>query len=167
MTRMIGGFLVLLAASLAVGTTGKAPSPAASSFDQLKALAGEWEGKDGAGNAVRTKFEPVAGGTAMLETLKMPSMEEMVTLYSVDGDGIALVHYCPTNNQPHMRSVPSAGEPGELVFLFQGATNLPDLATGHEQKLVMEFRGKNHIIERWTWRQNGKDTEMVYDFTRK
>jgi hypothetical protein len=46
-------------------------------------------------------------------------MEEMVTLYSIDGDGIALVHYCPTNNQPRMRVVPPSNNIRELSFDYQ------------------------------------------------
>jgi hypothetical protein len=54
----------------------------------------------------------VAGGTTVLETLKHGDMEEMLSLYSVDGDSIALQHYCPTNNQPRMRATPAAAAAG-------------------------------------------------------
>ena len=134
---------------------------------KLQSLAGEWVGKDEHERAVRTSFKLIAGETAVLETLAMPGMEEMVTIYSQDGDGIALLHYCPTNNQPRMRAVPPSGEVRELVFEFQGAGNLANPDEGHEHKLVMQFQDKDHITERWTWRSNGKDTEMVYRFARK
>ncbi len=102
-----------------------------------------------------------------METLTLPGMEDMVTIYSQDGDGIALLHYCPTNNQPRMRAVPPSGDVKELVFAFEGAGNLRSLDVGHEHKLVIQFQDKDHITERWTWRSNGKDTEMVYRFARK
>jgi hypothetical protein len=38
---------------------------------------------------------------------------------------------------------------------------------GHEHKLVMRLEDENHITEEWTWRRDGKDTLMVYHFTRK
>jgi hypothetical protein len=41
-------------------------------------------------------------------------MEHMVSLYNADGDGKAMIPYCPTNYQPHMRAVPEAGQPKEL-----------------------------------------------------
>jgi hypothetical protein len=66
-----------------------------------------------------------------------------------------------------MRAVPTSGDVRELTFAFQGATNLPDLKLGHEQKMVIQFQDSDHIVERWTWRKNGKDTEMIYAFTRK
>ena len=136
-------------------------------FKKLQSLAGEWEGKDEQGNPVKTSFKLIVSSTAVMETLTASGMDEMVTLYSIDGDSIALLHYCPTNNQPRMRATPPQGDIKELVFTFQGAGNLPNLETGHEHKLVIEFQDKDHIIERWTWRARGKDMDMAYHFTRK
>lgn len=142
-------------------------SSTAAAFHKLQALAGDWEGTDDQGNAAKTNFRVVAGNTAVMETLTAAGMEEMLTLYNVDGDGISLVHYCPTNNQPRMRAIPGEGDSKQLVFAFQGATNLPSPAIGHEHQLIMQFQSKDHITERWTWRKNGKDTEMVYTFVRR
>jgi hypothetical protein len=102
-----------------------------------------------------------------MESLVAGGMEEMLALYTIDGDGIALVHYCPTDNQPRMRATPRSGDVKELVFQFAGAGNLPTLSMGHEHKLVMRLEDENHITEEWTWRRDGKDTRMVYHFTRK
>jgi hypothetical protein len=166
MTGNIASAILALTVVLSPISVSQTPSKAASTFHKLQALAGEWEGKDDGGNSVKTKFQVVAGDTTVLETLSMSGMEEMLTLYTVDGDGIALVHYCPTNNAPRMRAVPSSAAAKELVFAFQGATNLPDLAIGHEQKLVLQFVSADQIVERWTWRKGGKDMEMVYNFSR-
>lgn len=148
---------------------GKASSPngVTAAFARLQALAGEWEGKDQDGNPVKTIFKAVASNTAILEAFSMSGMEEMLTLYSIDRDGIALVHYCPANNQPRMRAIPLEEAPQELTFMFQSATNLPDPAAGHEHQLVILFEDKDHITEKWTWRKNGKDTNIIYRFVRK
>jgi len=160
--------IVWLAAALCVwGPTAMAAGPANAAFQKLRALAGQWAGQDGQGTAVKTSFKLIAGGTAVMETLEASGMDAMVTLYSIDGDGIALLHYCPTNNQPRMRAVPPAGVVRELVFEFQGAGNLPNLSIGHEHKLVMEFPDQDHLTEHWTWRRNGQDTETVYHFARR
>jgi hypothetical protein len=166
MTRNILSAVLALLAILAALSPAQTPNNATVNFHKLQALAGDWDGKDDAGHAVKTKFELVAGDTAVMETLTMSGMEQMLTLYTVDGDGIALVHYCPTNNQPRMRATPSPAAVKELVFSFQGATNLPDPSIGHEQKLVLQFAGADHIVEHWTWRKDGKDTEMIYNLTR-
>jgi hypothetical protein len=135
-------------------------------FSKIQKLAGKWKGKDEQGQLVESEFVPVASNTAVMETLDMAGMEDMVTLYSVDVNSIALIHYCPTNNQPRMRAVPSSGPVKQLVFAFTGAGNLPDERLGHEQKLVLEFTDVNHITERWTWRRDGKDTDMIFHLVR-
>ena len=167
MTRSVASAVLAFVTILVPLSMAQIENQPISSFHKLQALAGNWEGKDDAGNTVKTKFELVAGNTAVMETLTMSGMEQMLTLYTIDRDGIALVHYCPTNNQPRMRAVPSGAAVKELVFLFQGATNLPDPSIGHEQKLVLQFTGADQIVEHWTWRKNGKDTEMIYNFTRQ
>jgi hypothetical protein len=140
---------------------------AADAFKKLETLAGDWQGKDDQGNEVKSNFKPAISNTVVMETLDAAGMEEMLTLYSVDGDGISLLHYCPTNNQPHMRAVPTSTDVKELSFAFLNAGNLPSLAVGHEHKMVLEFTDKDHIVEHWTWRKNGKDMEMVYHLVRK
>ncbi|MFY9529810.1 MAG: hypothetical protein WBC04_18810 [Candidatus Acidiferrales bacterium] len=165
--RICAGILVLLLASNATRAAGPPPSKAADAFQKLQSLAGEWEGKDERGRSARTTFQSMVSHTAVMETLAASDMDEMVTLYSVDGDGILLVHYCPTGNQPRMRAISPDGNVRTLIFSFVGAGNLPSPSTGHEQKLVIEFEDDNHITERWTWRENGHDMPMVFHFTRK
>lgn len=164
-------FGTTLAAALLVAILSAHAMPAGAEakavFQKLQSLAGDWEGKDADGMAAKTKFEVVAAKTAVLETIAMPGMEEMVTMYSLDGDSVALVHYCPTNNQPRMRVTPTSSDPKELVFEFAGAGNLPSPEVGHQHKLVIQFEDADHITETWTWRSKGKDTPMVFHFTRK
>ena len=144
-----------------------AGTPSEVAFKKLQSLAGQWEGKDAHGLAVKTSFEVLASSTAVLERLSPSGMEEMITLYSMDQDGIALVHYCPTNNQPRMRVVPQSGDPQELSFDYQDAGNLKSPSAGHQHHLVIRFEDPNHITETWMWREDGKDTPMVFHFTRK
>jgi len=148
----------------AAGQSASVPS-ARDAFRKIQSLAGQWEGKDEQGSPVKSKFLAVASDTAVMETLSMTGMEEMVTLYSLDVDSIALTHYCPTNNQPRMRAVPTDNAK-QLEFVFTGAGNLSDSNVGHEHKLVLQFTDADHITERWTWRKNGKDTEMVFQLAR-
>jgi hypothetical protein len=162
-----GLILVMLALPATFPQVQPTSAPSArEGFRKIQNLAGEWEGKDDQGHPVKSKFLPVASDTAIMETLAMANMEEMVTLYSLDIDSIVLTHYCPTNNQPRMRAVPTDNLIMKLEFVFTGAGNLPDSNVGHEQKLVLQFVDKDHITERWTWRRNGKDTEMVFRLVR-
>jgi hypothetical protein len=164
--RLIFRIFLVCAASIVVATAAPSTSPADAAFHKLSALVGNWEGKDDSGAEVKSHFQLIAGRTAVMETLTMPGMDQMVTFYSLDGDSILLVHYCPTNNQPRMRATPQSDAPLKLVFSFQSVANLPNPEAGHEHKLVLEFAGKDHIVEHWTWRQSNKDTVITYRLSR-
>jgi len=153
--------------TLMVGGYALADSHSGAAFKRLQGLAGEWEGMDDKHQAVKTSFKPIVSNTAMMETLSPSGMEEMVTVYSLDRDGISLVHFCPTNNQPRMRAVPNTEDVKELAFDFQGAGNLPSPETGHQHHLLIRFEDENHITETWTWRHEGMDMPMVFHLTRK
>jgi hypothetical protein len=143
MVRLVSMLLVFVA--LAAAALGQTHTNAG--FLKLKSLAGNWEGKDEQGNVAKSRIETVVAGTAVMETLSMAGMEDMVSLYSADGDSIAMVHYCPTNNQPRMRATPGAGAVKELDFTFRDAGNLATPETGHQQRLVMRFEDENHLTE--------------------
>lgn len=169
-------FATLLLASMPVtiltvtpghAQTRASPTPAELAFQRLQSLAGEWEGKDRHGMAVRTVFQSSISRTVMMEMLTPSGVPPMMTLYSLDGNGIAIVHYCPTNNQPRMKAIPDAGALTELVFSFIDAGNLPTPETGHEHKLVIHFEDEDHITETWTWHENGQDHDQVFHFSRK
>jgi hypothetical protein len=152
---------------LAAASNVLAAAHSAFAFKRLQTLAGNWEGTDEKHQPVKTNFKSIVSNTAVMETLSPSGMEEMVTVYSLDGDGIALVHFCPTNNQPRMRAVPATDEVKELTFDFQGASNLPSPNTGHQHHLVIRFEDEDHITEIWTWRHDGMDMPMVFHLTRK
>jgi hypothetical protein len=157
----------LICAAFALVAAGAPPtSPAVSAFNKLSALVGNWKGQDDSGAEVKSHFQLIAGRTAVMETLTMSGMDQMVTFYSLDGDSINLVHFCPTNNQPRMRATPQAGDLSKLVFSFESVANLPNPEAGHEHKLVFEFTDKDHIVEHWTWRQSNKDTVITYHLAR-
>jgi hypothetical protein len=90
--RKSTGLFALCLFLAAAGLTLHAGTPSEAAFKKLQSLAGRWEGKDAHGMAAKTSFEALAAGTAVIERLDAPGMEEMVTLYSIDHDGIALVH---------------------------------------------------------------------------
>jgi hypothetical protein len=162
-TRVFAAVLCMAVAGIPL----MAANHSTAAFKKLQSLAGDWEGKDEKGQPVKTNFKAIVSNTGILETLSPSGMEEMVTVYSLDGDGIALIHFCPTNNQPRMRAVPAADEIKELAFDFQGAGNLPSPAAGHQHHLVFRFEDADHITETWTWRQNGMDMPMVFHLARK
>jgi hypothetical protein len=159
--------IALCATAICAETKHAQTTSAQAAFKKMMTLEGEWEGKDADGNPVHTSFKPVISGTAVMETLAPSGMEEMLSLFSVDGNGIQLAHYCPTNNQPRMRAVPSSADPQELDFQFTGAGNLPDSSVGHQHRMVLHFEDADHITENWTWRHGNLDMPMVFHLARK
>jgi hypothetical protein len=153
--------------TLVAGGYAIADSYSAAAFKKLQSLAGEWEGTDDKRQPVKTNFKPIVSNTAVMETLSPSGMEDMVTVYSLDRDGIALIHFCPTNNQPRMRAVPNTADVKELAFDFLGASNLPSPGTGHQHHLLIRFEDDNHITETWTWRHDDMDMPMIFHLARK
>jgi hypothetical protein len=157
---------ILLSALIATTAYAQTSTPADRAFEKLQSLAGTWEGQDERGPA-RTVFHISISRTVIMETLTAAGMPSMMTLYTLDGNAIAIVHYCASNNQPRLRAVPGAGPLKELLFSFIDAGNLPNPETGHEHKLVIHFEDDEHISETWTWHENGKDFDQTFHFCKR
>lgn len=135
-------------------------------FEQLKPLVGEWEGLM-AGKPVRATYTLVSGGTALMERLAGEGEPEMITVYTPDGDRVAVTHYCSAGNQPQMRTEPVTGSATEFSFSFVRATNLASPTAGHMHHLTVALQDRDHFTEAWTWSDNGKDHTELFRFTRK
>jgi hypothetical protein len=83
--------VVALAASVSMG----AASHSAAAFKKMQSLAGDWTGKDEHGMDARTSFKIIVANTTVMETLAVSGMEEMITIYHVDGDAITLCTIAP------------------------------------------------------------------------
>src|SRR2546426_800563 len=92
-------------------------------FDQIKALAGNWEGQTQEGKPVKVSYQLVSGGTCVMETLDSAEDGSMVTMYHLDHNRLMLDHYCMLNNVPHMKATPSV-DGKHLKFAYVGASNL-------------------------------------------
>jgi hypothetical protein len=136
-------------------------------FDQLKPLVGEWEGQTPDGKKMHASYELVSGGTALLARLAMGGEPEMVTVYTPDGDRLAVTHFCSAGNQPQMRTEPVTGPATEFSFSFVRATNLASPTAGHMHHLTVALQDRDHFSEAWTWNDNGKEHTEVFHYTRK
>jgi hypothetical protein len=153
-----------------LGGGALAQSKPAGGFDSLKALAGTWQApspeKEGGGVTTNT-IRLVSNGSSIEETVQSKEDNQMVTLYSPDGDRISLTHYCSMGNQPRMET--SATKSGQTTFDFGfiGATNLKSPADMHMHKMIFHIIDKDHFDETWTLMQDGKPQEFTFHFTRK
>jgi len=160
---------LLLSGTAATSSAKDMPKPKTNaSFEQLKSLAGEWEGASAEGNPVRLEYQVVSNGTALMERLHAAGDVEMVTMYSPDGPRVAVTHYCSSGNQPQMRTEALAAGAQEFTFDFVRATNLESPAAGHMGRLVLTVQDHDHFTQEWSWMENGKVAHrQVFHFTRK
>jgi hypothetical protein len=130
-------------------------SNAAEAFAKLKTLAGNWEATSSRGK-VTTSYEVISNGSAVVEHINVPSEEEMLTVYHLDGNRLVLTHYCTAGNQPHMQAEPYDAASNQLVFDFAGGGNLSDTNVGHMHNAVFKFVSADEFAAKWTFQENGK-----------
>lgn len=148
-----------------------------SAFEKLKSLVGEWEARDGVsygGKPIRISYKLVSQGTGVMETYTQVGVDviEMVTVYHLDGDKLALTHFCAVNNQVRLRAEPPAEGVNELRFSYVDASNLMVSHRDVMNNLVITFQDRDHFTQAWTWRttnDKGKtfDDKAVYNFVRR
>ena len=137
---------------------------AKASFENLKALAGQWDAKDPSGKLQTITWKVVSGGSVLMESMQE---ESMVTMYHVDNNRLLLTHYCAAQNQPRMQATVS-DDGKTFTFDFIDATNLASPNDGHMRKLVLTIQDKDHFTEQWFFAQKGKaEDHGVFQLTRK
>jgi len=159
---------LLALAALATGIfVGRAQSQAKpTSIDKLKPLAGGWSATMPTGESFTTQIRVVSSGTAIEETFQGGGHDEMVTMYSPDGNKIAMTHYCSMGNQPHMETQAVSAGTAIFDFSFTGAANLASAGEPHMHHMVMRITDVNHFSESWTMQANGKQQVETFQFTR-
>jgi hypothetical protein len=155
-------FVVVMALSaVAFAQSGAQPSDAQKSFDQIKTLAGSWEGR-----VSTVPPKPEIDGKLMQVSLRVTSMgnsvvhemtgdgrpDHPVTMVYVAGDRLLLTHYCDAGNRPRMVGKTSPdGKTVEFDFLdVDGGTQY-----GHMHHAVFTAIDANHHTEEWTYMEPG------------
>jgi hypothetical protein len=158
-------------------TAGVAAAPAgagngAAAFSKMKELVGTWELQGGGPLKATTTFELTSGGSTLLERFVLfqngQKLEEMVTMYFLDGDQVRLTHYCAGGNQPSLVGTYTP-ETNTLTFNFVSATNLKSPNDSHMHHLVIQFLDKDHFHSAWTSQEDQKDAgthDMTFARTR-
>jgi len=168
MTRIPFALALLAAGSACVSTQDAPHDPAQRKplLDALKSLEGTWEQKDEKGEAMLCEFKVTAAGSAVREIMFPGTAQEMTNLYSLDGNGLALVHYCAMGNQPHMRA--SAREGNKLAFQLQSVSDKEADDEMYMGELTLEFVDADHLTEHWRsfvkgveQKEHGVDIELT------
>lgn len=147
-------------------TAALAQADAQKSFDQLKSLAGSWQGKTSMGEPVQVSFRLTSAGSALMSEI-IGHGEDMISMIHLDGaNRLLLTHYCAVGNQPRMLA--SASPDGKtFTFHFLDATNLDNSQSGHMEHVVIAVLDPNHHTEEWNFTDHGKEHKEVFDLTRK
>lgn len=134
--------LVLLCAGAAL-----AQSAAQKSFEQVKSLAGYWEGVID-GEPMHVTLRVTSRGNALMHEMKGAGPDNPITMFNLDGERLLLTHYCDAGNQPRM--VATISPDGKtIVFDFLEATNLQSSQMGHMQRVTFTFIDPDHHTEKW------------------
>ena len=145
---------------------GEKPIDATAAWSRLKTLVGEWEADTSMGK-VRTTYELIAGGTALVERERGANMPEMMTVFHLDGKRLILTHYCMAGNQPRMEARSFDSATGEIQFRFLDATNLAGPNAGHMRNATIRLADDKHLSGDWQFYEDGKlKNEEKFEFTR-
>jgi hypothetical protein len=158
--------IALAALALLTAAAAFAQTEAQKSFDQIKSLAGTWEGKTSQGDPVSVSFKVTSGGSAVMSEISGHG-EDMISMFHLDGPNrLLLTHYCSTGNQPRMTG--AASPDGKTIsFNFLDATNLATPDAGHMDHVVFAVLDVNHHSEEWHFSDHGKEMKEVFDLHRK
>src|SRR5580693_3867342 len=157
-----------------------APSEAQKSFDEMKSLAGNWEGpvtldppqpEMSDGKPLHITMRVTSRGNALVHEMQeagtpldATKYDHPVTMFYVDSGRLTLIHYCDAGNRPRMVARTSAdGKRVEFDFLdLAGGTEY-----GHMHHAVFTFIDANHHIEDWTYMMPGdKPVHAHFDLKR-
>lgn len=156
---------LLSAALLAVSTLALGQSNAQKSFDQLKSLAGSWEGTID-GKPMQISLRVTSMGNALMHEMKMAGRsDDPITMLYVDGDRLLLTHYCDAGNRPRMAATTTPD--GKTVdFHFLDVANFNSNQGGYMQHAVFTTLDADHHIEDWTFLAQGKQINAHLDLQR-
>ena len=156
----VGWVLCLGVGVVSAGQEPDMPTPPASSaqLNQLKKLAGRWEGtsqhEGGAGEPAAAEYRVTSGGSAVMETLFPGTPHEMVSVYHDSRTGKpAMTHYCMLGNQPELE-LAGSGE-GILDFNLSTASDIP-ASELHMHALKLSWDGPDQLTQVWTSYKDGQ-----------
>jgi hypothetical protein len=155
--RCLLAMVLLSLSSVAFAQSDAPKSDAQKSFDQLKTLAGSWEGilktyppqAEVDGKRAQASLRVTSMGNAIVHEMKMDGRpDDPITMLYMDNDRLTLTHYCDAGNRPRMVAKPSSdGKTVEFDFAdVSGSTQY-----GHMHHALFTIVDANHHTEDWTF----------------
>ncbi len=117
-------------------------------FEEIKALAGEWEAPLDEGGRMVNIFTPFAYGTKVVASEWENGKYITSTIFYMVGTELRADHFCDFKNEPRYLVKASAADPNMLQFEFRYATNL-DTHPVHFHSTTWHIVGKDHLTQDW------------------
>ena len=158
-TVMLAGVVGLGIAAQAGEDHHDTPVAGSAELEQVKQLAGRWEGSathmaGGADEPAAVEYKITSGGSAVVETLFPGTPHEMVSIYHDGPNGkLSMTHYCMLHNQPQLDLV--ASNPHELQFSLSPSSGIP-ASEHHMHQLTMTWTDPDHMTQEWISQQTGQ-----------
>lgn len=170
MSVFIAGLFVGHLATYAAAEDHHPPlAPRSAAFEQMKQLAGHWEGtsssEDGKPEKVSVDYKLTSGGSVVLETLFPGTDHEMVSAYHDQNGKLIMTHYCGMGNQPTMALKESL--PTKLKFEFIPSGGIKETTDMYMNSVELSQPSPDKLVATWTAVQNGKLAHTkVLDFSK-
>jgi hypothetical protein len=130
-------------------------------FERLKTLVGTYDVEFP--NVVEHStvvWDNVSAGHAIVETLNVGTPHEMVSVYYLDGEDLALTHYCAIGNRPSLRLDRARSTTDEWFFSFDPATSGIDATSdAHIHGAHFKFLAADAIDVEWVFWDKGAEIE--------
>jgi hypothetical protein len=161
--------------------TAKPGIDAKAAFARIKKLAGTWKSQTSMESTAEHKekgenhqgedsviYRLTGAGSALVETQFPGSAHEMVSVYHLDGEDLRMTHYCAAGNQPHVKLDRAHSTPDELIFVFDGGTNLDPQKDHHIHGVKITFHEDGKVTSVWEGYGGGKkDGAATFVMTRQ
>ncbi|QDU65147.1 hypothetical protein [Engelhardtia mirabilis] len=135
-------------------------------FESLSSLEGEWLLEVPGGEPLVSEFKVSSGGYAVREIMMRGTPNEMTNLYTLDGNGVCMWHFCAAGNTPRMRA--DGMQDGSLDFQFMDVVDLNEEDEHYMGGMKLVWVDENTIEQHWTTLTEGEpDQGMVMRFTRR
>ena len=155
-----------VAQTMSPPNNGATPSDAQKVFDNMKALAGSWQGKI-MGISINVTIRLASSGTAILHEAttdggRPPNHE--ITMFYVDGDRLLAMHYCDGGNRARLEGKMSPdGKTSEFNFLDVAGSTRGGLV---KRMVFTTVDANKHVIELTFIKPDGKPIELRGEFER-
>jgi hypothetical protein len=156
--------VLLSLSSLAFGQAAQ------TSFDQIKSLAGTWQGTlttvpaaaagSHQGQPLQVSLRVTSSGNAVLHEMKVPGApDDPITMLYVNGNHLFLSHYCDAGNRPRM--VATASPDGKTIT-FDVVDVSGSKSHGYMEHVVFTAIDASHHTEDWTFLMPGNHPAQAH-----